>query len=224
MEFIKFPKIPRYDREVIITEKIDGTNAQIYIGCGHDDLPNFPSVGEYDEWGIWAGSRSRWLSERADNHGFAKWVKANHEELIAHLGPGLHYGEWWGQGVQRKYGLDHKRFSLFNVIRWNPDMWHRYKVQPWLKSLDASGKPRRGAPPKPNPWMMPPACCHVVPVLGVEPFITFRPHLYIADLAIMGSKAAPGYNKPEGIVIYHTQGNLSFKVTIDNDGGKHESK
>ena len=31
MEFIKFEKIARLNREIIITEKIDGTNAQICI-------------------------------------------------------------------------------------------------------------------------------------------------------------------------------------------------
>jgi len=29
--FLKFPKMARYSRECIVTEKIDGTNAQIYI-------------------------------------------------------------------------------------------------------------------------------------------------------------------------------------------------
>jgi hypothetical protein len=35
------------------------------------------------------------------------------------LGPGQHFGEWWGQGIQRNYGLKEKRFSLFNTSRWN---------------------------------------------------------------------------------------------------------
>jgi hypothetical protein len=37
------------------------------------------------------------------------------------LGPGRHFGEWWGQSIQRNYGLDEKRFSLFNTNRWNAD-------------------------------------------------------------------------------------------------------
>ena len=32
MEFVEFPKIPRVSRECIITEKIDGTNASVWIG------------------------------------------------------------------------------------------------------------------------------------------------------------------------------------------------
>lgn len=37
------------------------------------------------------------------------------------LGPGRHYGEWWGRGVQRGYGLTERRFSLFNVGKWNDE-------------------------------------------------------------------------------------------------------
>jgi hypothetical protein len=32
-----------------------------------------------------------------------------------------------------------------------------------------------------------------------------------------GSLAAPGFMKPEGVVVYHVQGNLSFKVTCEKD-------
>lgn len=101
-DFIAFPKVPRLSREVIVTEKIDGTNSQVFI----------TEDGE-----IRAGSRNRWLTKDADNFGFAAWVEAHRSDLLR-LGPGRHYGEWWGSGIQRRYGLDHKRFSLFNVSRW----------------------------------------------------------------------------------------------------------
>lgn len=106
-EFVEFPKLPRLSRDVIVTEKIDGTNAQIWIS---DDLTQ-----------VVAGSRSRWIypnnGNAEDNFGFATWVEANRAELLK-LGPGRHFGEWWGSGIQRKYGLTEKRFSLFNVSRW----------------------------------------------------------------------------------------------------------
>lgn len=102
MDFIEFPKMPRLSREIIVTEKIDGTNAQ--IGITED--------GE-----IFAGSRSRWLTVDNDNFGFARWV-ADNEVSLRELGPGRHFGEWWGSGIQRRYGLNEKRFSLFNVGRW----------------------------------------------------------------------------------------------------------
>lgn len=102
-EFRPFDKIPRLNREVIATEKIDGTNGVIYVG--EDGL-------------VLAGSRSRWLGLNGDNFGFNAWVVQNIQELREKLGPGYHYGEWFGRGIQRNYGLTEKRFSLFNVERW----------------------------------------------------------------------------------------------------------
>lgn len=104
MEFQEFPKLARFSREIIITEKIDGTNSQIFID---------------EELNIKAGSRNRWICPQEDNFGFAKWVVEHECELQA-LGPGRHFGEWWGSGIQRGYGLKNndKRFSLFNTTRW----------------------------------------------------------------------------------------------------------
>lgn len=104
-EFEAFPKMPRLSREIIITEKIDGTNAQVFIA---------------DDGTILAGSRTRWITPDDDNFGFAAWVEKNADEL-RNLGPGRHFGEWWGAGIQRKYGQDRKRFSLFNVSRWSEE-------------------------------------------------------------------------------------------------------
>lgn len=100
--FQEFPSIARLSREMIVTEKIDGTNAQVYIS---------------DDGTVRAGSRNRWLTTDQDNFGFARWVQ-DHAENLRQLGPGRHFGEWWGQGIQRGYGLSGKVFSLFNVKRW----------------------------------------------------------------------------------------------------------
>lgn len=104
-EFIPFQKIARLSREVSVSEKIDGTNAQVVIT--HDDQ-------------VLAGARNRWLTTDEDNYGFAAWVEKNTEELRL-LGPGRHYGEWYGLGIGRGYGLKERRFSLFNVSRWSDD-------------------------------------------------------------------------------------------------------
>ena len=103
MEFAKFNKIPRLSRGCMITEKIDGTNAQI---CFDEDA------------NIFVGSRNRWITPEQDNYGFAKWAYENQSNLFECLGPGRHYGEWWGSGIQRRYDKDVKTFSLFNVTRW----------------------------------------------------------------------------------------------------------
>lgn len=168
IEFKKFPSIARLSREIVVTEKIDGTNAQIYIGEDGEFL---------------TGSRNRWITPEDDNYGFSKWAHENKEELLK-LGVGQHFGEWWGQGIQIGYGLKEKRFSLFNIGRWNND-----------------NKP---------------SCCHLVPELYTGDF-TIENILYaLQQLYEYGSQAAPGFMKPEGVVIYHKSGTL-FKKTIKND-------
>lgn len=100
MEFRAFPKLQRLSGPAYVTEKIDGTNACIVI----------------DEQGlVLAQSRTRMITPQNDNFGFAAWVFEHSEELAKLLGPGYHYGEWWGRGIQRGYGLNERRFSLFNT-------------------------------------------------------------------------------------------------------------
>lgn len=175
-EFVPFPKIARLNREVVITEKIDGTNAQVHVA---------------EDGTVRAGSRTRWITPTDDNFGFAAWVAAHADELRA-LGPGSHFGEWWGSGVQRGYGLEkgEKRFSLFNVHRWG----------------DGSETPR-------------PACCHVVPVLthcnGSE--LSTIVAAQVDLLRNIGSRAAPGFMKPEGIAVFHSASGNLYKVTLERD-------
>lgn len=168
IDFVPFPSISRLSRDIIVTEKLDGTNASIHIT---------------EEGEILAGSRTRWITPEDDNYGFAKWVQANKEDLLT-LGPGTHFGEWWGQKIQRAYDLKEKRFSLFNTSRW--------------------GETR-------------PACCGVVPILYQGPFETDKILEALEDLRVNGSKAAPGFMKPEGVVIFHTAANMMFKKTLEKD-------
>lgn len=103
-EFRAWPKIPRFNSfNIRVTEKLDGTNACIYNG------PN----GEFH-----CQSRSQIITPEKgkDNYGFAAWAYERKEELQK-LGEGYHFGEWWGQGIQRTYDLKEKRFSLFNTFR-----------------------------------------------------------------------------------------------------------
>lgn len=101
--FQSYASIPRLKRGCVITEKIDGTNAQVYIG---------------EDGQVLAGSSNRWITALDDNYGFAGWVWQHAEELRT-LGPGRHYGEWYGHGIQRKYGLVERRFALFNPGRYS---------------------------------------------------------------------------------------------------------
>lgn len=93
------PKIGRLSRGCTITEKIDGTNASVFIGA-------------YETEGLFlVGSRTRWITPTSDNYGFAHWAHSHKDELLQ-LGPGHHFGEWWGLGIQRRYGQLEKKFSL----------------------------------------------------------------------------------------------------------------
>jgi RNA ligase len=169
MNFNAFEKIPRLSREIVITEKIDGTNAQIYIGEDGEFL---------------VGSRTQWITPENDNLGFARWAYEMKEDLLL-LGVGSHFGEWWGKGIQRGYGLNENRFSLFNTTRW-AGVEH-------------------------------PACCDVVPELYRGEFETSAIAHALHALASLGSQAAPGFMNPEGVIIFHTAGNLMFKKTIKKD-------
>jgi hypothetical protein len=161
MEFIKFPKIPRMESvSLLITEKIDGTNAQV-------------TVPEDPDESLLVGSRNRWITpgKTTDNFGFAQWV-SEHEVAIRTLGPGTHYGEWWGPGIGRGYGVVDRRWSLFNVHRDNvpccvgqvPVLYHRQ----WdMFNQDTAQE--------------------LVEVLH--------------HLQATGSVASPGFMRPEGVVV-----------------------
>ena len=179
-DFKEFPKIARLNRDVIITEKIDGTNASIFIS---EDLVEFR-----------AASRTRWVTPENDNYGFARWA-CEHETELRTLGPGFHYGEWWGGGIQRGYGLERgeKRFSLFNVGRWS---------DPAVR----------------------PACCGIVPEIARGPFMGPAIPAALARLAQTGSLAAPGFMRPEGIIVFTTAGSHLFKVTLEGDEESKEAR
>lgn len=193
-DFIEFPKIARLRRSTVVTEKIDGTNAQVYVvkidepqsvATSHP-APHFVDT-DAGRFMLCAGSRNRWVQPgKDDNFGFAAWVVANATELVQ-LGPGRHYGEWWGSGIQRGYGLTggEKRFSLFNVGRW-----------------------------KETP---PPACCSLVPTLYEGDFDMLAIEACLSTLRAEGSRAAPGFMKPEGVVVFHAASRTLFKRTIEKD-------
>lgn len=174
MEFESFQKLHRIKRGCVITEKIDGTNAQIAFD---------------DDGTMFVGSRNRWITPEADNMGFARWCQEHAEELRL-LGPGRHFGEWYGAGIQRKYGLSEKRFALFNTERW-----------------------RDGRQPRP-------ACCGVVPILYEGEFSTTVIDEALERLRTEGSLAVPGYMNPEGVVVFLAQARTMFKVTLGGDGHK----
>jgi hypothetical protein len=216
IEFRGWPKIARLYRDVVVTEKIDGTNAAIGVqefpfgwhvggidddGINHeipenaafvlgpdDDKDGLPTY----EYLVYAQSRSRVIAPgKTDNQGFAAWVYAHAQALVDTLGSGLHYGEWWGSGINRGYGLTKgkRRFSLFNTSRWSDEL-------SLANGVDG---------------------LRVVPILYQGEFSTLAVKSVMEELRLGGSAAAPQFMQPEGCVVFHTASNVMFKATLEND-------
>jgi hypothetical protein len=206
-KFKPFPKMARLRRDCLITEKIDGTNASIFIVENNGSIPMDPAACfRINNLTVYAGSRTRWITPQDDNFGFAKWVCENDEELIK-LGLGHHFGEWWGSGIQRNYGFKNgeRFFSLFNAGRWVEHDKPTYAIE--------NSNPT--APPKFTEHA--PACCKVVPILYEGIFDTAFVNSTLTVLGSSGSKAAVGFMNPEGIIVYHKAAGVGFKMTLDND-------
>lgn len=174
-EFHPYPKTPRLFRDVIVTEKIDGTNAAVVVT---------------EDGAVYAQSRKRVVTPEADNFGFGRYVAEHADALAEALGTGVHYGEWWGSGIQRGYGLTggEKRLSLFNVHR------HADVAESGVPGLD------------------------VVPTLYVGEFSTWAVLGVLYHLSDEGSRAAPGFDRPEGVCVFHTASRQVFKALLENDG------
>lgn len=177
--FKSFPKIPRLSNETFtISEKVDGSNGLIFIRID----PGYSSV-------MVAGSRSRWLyndgTETWDNFGFGRWVRDNKDSLWG-LGAGYHFGEWYGQGINRNYGLKDRKFMLFDAKRYQgmhvfPEIVQMERVFAANVSFD---------------------------------ILMYTIDHVINDLYRDGSSIVRGYMKPEGIIVRSDLTNKVYKVLI----------
>ena len=214
IEIQDWGKTGRYYRDITITEKIDGTNAAIGIVPIEKVYHSYPAYsekpmlheidiledsvfakvrrpGEDQVYGVYAQSRNRLIrpGKDTDNAGFAGWVASNAAQLFANLNQGLHFGEWWGAGIQRGYGLSNgdKRFSLFNT--------HAHK-----------GIYERSE-----------GLLRTVPVLYQGPNQGVRVEEAMQYLKEYGSEAESGFANPEGICVYHSASKTTQKVTFEYD-------
>lgn len=187
--FEKFPKIGRLKRDCTITEKIDGTNGQLVFNS---------------EGSLLVGSRKREIFPEGtegkvkgcDNFGFAQWAYTHKEELFDFLGEGRHYGEWCGLGIQRNYGLNEKRFLLFNVLR-----YLKQEIPKHLKEIGLNS----------------------VPILYQGPFSSDVVEQVMKDLN-GSSELGNGFSNPEGIIIFHHAIRMYAKQTFKNDKNGKENK
>lgn len=199
IEFKKLPSLSRLFRQMVVTEKMDGTQSTIIFqqwdGDPGEGRPTEALLGpDGTLYEVGAQSKNRLLlpGAQTDNYGFAEWVLGYRYELFDLLGPGRHSGEWWGRGIQRNYGLEYRNFSLFNPAKLGDHTR-------WIGG----------------------AVVGSVPTLFEGPFSTE----YVEELGCVlqeeGSSAVPGFMKPEGLVVFHVASGQSFKFTLDaND--KHK--
>lgn len=209
--FEPWPKIARLNRDIIVTEKIDGTNAAVLI-INRNEIDNISDGEGYyrlfdgdernlvaltDTHVVFAQSRKRFIVPGNDNFGFARWVQDNAEKLVEVLGEGRHFGEWWGYGIQSGYGVPKgaRFFSLFNTSRWDS------------YELSLSGIPGLSAVP----------IIYAGPIRNMHYKNGDPIEASVQSLRDLGSMAAPGFMKPEGVVVYHTAANTTFKVTLEGD-------
>jgi hypothetical protein len=192
VEFVEFKKVHRLFRDIIITEKIDGTNSAVVIEVtdparcdGHCGTVGCITIRDV-HYAVSAQSRKRLLTKASDNFGFANWVAANGGNLVRDLDVGVHFGEWWGLGIQRGYDQEHRYFSLFNTTRWADTLF----LTPNLR---------------------------VTPVLYQGPFLEEAVRTEVEFLRKNGSVAAPDYMNPEGVITFHKPSNVMFKTTLEND-------
>lgn len=198
--FQAWPKTARLNKEAVYTEKIDGTNAAIDIERVPGQLEwewaerNTDKVTELVEFEdaryiVACQSRKRLITPRDDNFGFAAWVAANAGGLVQVLGEGRHFGEWWGRGIQRGYGMHGRYFSLFNTRRWDG-------YEPELRKVPG---------------------LDLVPILYKGPFDTGIAKLLVETLRNEGSNAAPGFMNPEGVCVFHTASQTVYKTFLEGD-------
>lgn len=137
VEFKPWPKIYRENSNIIISEKIDGSTGCIIINDWYDTVSNKDRLEV-----VGVQSRKRLITPLDDNYGFAAWVYDNQNELLK-LGPGYHYGEWAGPGINKnRHKLNEKRFFMFNTLRWgdhNPNTPDVCDVVPVL--YEGEGEP-----------------------------------------------------------------------------------
>jgi len=200
-EYPKYPSIERFENIYsIISEKVDGTNGLIEI--------------EYDD-GLLAvrfGSRNRWLTLSSDNAGFmnffamfakkiaivpdilrAKAVNELDNRNKVCSNPIRIYGEWYGKGIQRGYGLDTKYFMPFHTIL--------------AEALIEANVPN----------IMPP---HIMYTGKFDKQIADD---MMNLLRTHGSGVTPGYFNPEGIVVYFPTYQFCLKDTFEGAKWKLQS-
>lgn len=179
-----FPSIERLENiYCVISEKIDGTNGLI----------------EINETNVRFGSRNRYISFSDDNAGFANFFRhyeARFEDVAKDIitkepessdesYPLRIYGEWFGCGIQRGYGLKDKFFMPFSFFY--GEKLIEYQVPNVIT---------------PN-------------IMYTGKFSMEVVNTCMQQLKLNGSGVVKDYKQPEGIVIFFPKYNFRLKETFN---------
>lgn len=159
---------------VIVTEKIHGANCHVNVVSQPDG--SLKAI---------AGKRTSYVGTQG-LFGFGEFVTSNEKEICEKLGPGRHYAEWTGAGVNGDYGLKNKTAVLFNTRHHGP---------------------KKAAGVLPDRF-------DVVPVLYDGPYVQEKIDEVLADLKANGSKFSHGYMRPEGVVLFFPLFNAYKKIVF----------
>lgn len=196
--FEAFPKLTRFSHDWTVTEKIDGTNGQVLIvpqAAWPDPDSQFSPENALAQvnhegtiYAVLAGSRNRLLTVgKGDNHGFAAFVQERAEDFVRLLGEGRHFGEWYGKGIGPR----------------------GYDIDPKRFALFNAGR-----------WtgVELPDRVDAVPTL-FSGYLSDSSEFdrCLSQLKQFGSRIAPNFLDPEGIVMYHGPSRTTFKKTFDYD-------
>jgi len=177
VDFIKWDSTPRFHKYLTITEKIDGTNACIRILDGE----------------LTTQSRKRLITPDDDNFGFARWAYENAGALTDVLGYGVHFGEWFGEGIQKNpLGIEGKRFAHFSPWKFNDEEKER---------IENSG------------------LVEFVPVL-FEGQANYNTIPRVINNLMAFHSYVPGATwdaKAEGIIVWHKESQQKYKILLEND-------
>lgn len=202
MEFEPFPKVPRLSREMTITEKIDGRNASVWVSYA-------PSLNPTED-----NLTSRVARELAE----AGIFRVLHEGLMYSIragsrtqfivpckgGDNLGFAAWVGHNLQELVKLGE---GVHHGEWWGQGIGRGYGLYEKRFSLFNTARWSKERP----------ECCHVVPVLCQVPFDTRYVELVMDTLKVGGSRAAPGFKRPEGVMIWHHGAYMAFKKTFEGD-------
>jgi hypothetical protein len=186
--FIKWPSTPRWHKGITITEKIDGTNACIRILDGT----------------VTTQSRKRLITPEDDNFGFAKWAYDNAGALTDVLGYGVHFGEWFGEGIQKNpLGIEGKRFAHFSPWKYNEVEQERIRESGLVEFVPVLFEGQ--------------ADYNVIPNI-IEGLELYGSRVAGAKLVSQGYAHEPDeYARAEGIIVWHRETQQKYKILLDND-------